>query len=39
LFAQDVPPLQKPMAHGLGWMERKWLERERMKQARERARS
>jgi hypothetical protein len=31
--------LQKPMAHGLGWIERKWLERERMKQARERARS
>ena len=29
LFAQDVPPLQKPMAQGLGWVERKWLERER----------
>ena len=22
LFAQDVPPLQKPMAQGLGWIER-----------------
>jgi hypothetical protein len=31
LFAQDVPPLQKPMAQGLGWIERKWLERERAK--------
>ena len=30
LFAQDVPPLQKPMANGLGWIERKWLERERI---------
>jgi hypothetical protein len=36
LFAQDVPPLQKPMAHGLGWVERKWLERERAKRERER---
>ena len=39
LFAQDVPPLQKPMAHGLGWIERKWLERERIKQERERAKN
>ena len=39
LFAQDVPPLQKPLAHGLGWVERKWLERERVKYERERARS
>jgi len=39
LFAQDVPPLQKPMAHGLGWIERKWLERERAKLERERAKS
>lgn len=31
LFAQDVPPLQKPMAQGLGWVERKWLERQRAK--------
>ena len=37
LFAQDVPPLQKPMAQGLGWIERKWLERQRAK-ARTRAR-
>ena len=37
LFAQDVPPLQKPMANGLGWIERKWLERERLKQERARA--
>lgn len=29
LFAQDVPVLQKPMARGLGWVERKWIERER----------
>jgi hypothetical protein len=34
LFAQDVPPLQKPMARGLGWVERKWLERERAKRER-----
>ena len=39
LFAQDVPPLQKPMALGLGWIERKWLERERAKLERERARN
>ena len=39
LFAQDVPPLQKPMAQGLGWVERKWLERERAKLERERAKS
>ncbi len=39
LFAQDVPPLQKPMAQGLGWIERKWLERERAKLERERAKS
>ena len=39
LFAQDVPPLQKPMANGLGWIERKWLERERLKQERARARN
>jgi hypothetical protein len=39
LFAQDVPPLQKPMALGLGWIERKWLERERAKLERERAKS
>jgi hypothetical protein len=31
LFAQDVPVLQKPMAQSLGWVERKWIERERAK--------
>jgi hypothetical protein len=39
LFAQDVPPLQKPMAQGLGWIERKWIERQRGKLERERAKS
>jgi hypothetical protein len=39
LFAQDVPPLQKPMAQGLGWIERKWLERQRAKLERERAKA
>jgi len=39
LFAQDVPPLQKPMAQGLGWIERKWLERQRIKLERERTKS
>ena len=29
LFAQDVPILQKPMARMLGWIERKWMQRER----------
>ncbi|WP_291866642.1 hypothetical protein [Bradyrhizobium sp.] len=33
LFAQDVPALQKPMAKSLGWAERKWIERERAKNA------
>lgn len=33
LFAQDVPVLQKPMANSLGWVERKWIERERAKNA------
>ena len=28
LFAQDVPFLQKPMARMLGWVERKWIERQ-----------
>jgi hypothetical protein len=31
LIAQDVPPLQKPTAQALGWVERKWLERQRAK--------
>ena len=39
LFAQDVPPLQKPMAQSLGWIERKWQERERSKAERERSKS
>lgn len=34
LFAQDVPVLQKPMANTLGWVERKWIERQRAKSAR-----
>ncbi|HKU08181.1 MAG TPA: hypothetical protein VJR30_19115 [Bradyrhizobium sp.] len=38
LFAQDVPFLQKPTAQLLGWLERKWLERERSKRAARRAR-
>ena len=37
LFAQDIPPLQKPLALMLGWIERKWLERQRAKFERERA--
>ena len=39
LFAQDIPPLQKPLARMLGWIERKWLERQRTKFERERAKS
>ncbi len=31
LFAQDVPVLQGPMARMLGWVERKWIERQRTK--------
>jgi hypothetical protein len=31
LFAQDVPFLQTPMAKALGWIERKWLARQRAK--------
>jgi len=38
LFAQDVPFLQKPTAQLLGWVERKWIERERSKRAAKRAR-
>jgi hypothetical protein len=33
LFAQDVPMLQKPISQMLGWIERKWIERERKKHA------
>jgi hypothetical protein len=31
LIAQDVPPLQKPLAQMLGWIERKWIARQRAK--------
>ena len=31
LIAQDIPPLQKPVAQLLGWLERKWLERQAAK--------
>ncbi|MBR1214065.1 hypothetical protein [Bradyrhizobium sp. JYMT SZCCT0180] len=34
LFAQDVPFLQPPMAKLLGWIERKWIERQRTKSMR-----
>ena len=33
LIAQDIPPLQKPVAQLLGWMERKWMERQQRKAA------
>src|SRR4051794_20777212 len=33
LIAQDVPVLQKPLAQMLGWIERKWIERQRAKGA------
>jgi hypothetical protein len=31
LIAQDVPVLEKPTARALGWVERKWIERQRAK--------
>lgn len=31
LIAQDVPVLEKPTARALGWVERKWVERQRKK--------
>ena len=31
LIAQDVPFLQQPLARMLGWIERKWIERQRAK--------
>ena len=34
LFAQDVPMLQKPIARMLGWIKRKWIERELARSAR-----
>ena len=33
LFAQDVPVLQPPLARTLAWVERKWTERERARDA------
>ena len=39
LFAQDVPILQTPMARALGWVERKWMERQRAKAERERVKN
>ncbi len=33
LFAQDVPPLQPPLIRLLAWVERKWTERQRAKDA------
>ena len=33
LFAQDLPFLEKPMARMLGWIERKWIARQRAKGA------
>jgi hypothetical protein len=34
LIAQDIPPLQKPVAQLLGWLERKWLDRQKAKATR-----
>jgi len=34
LVAQDIPPLQKPIARLLGWMERKWIARQRARSER-----
>jgi hypothetical protein len=33
LFAQDVPILRKPLARLFGWIERKWIARQRAKSA------
>lgn len=33
LIAQDLPFLEKPMARILGWIERKWIARQRAKSA------
>ncbi len=32
LIAQDIPPLEKPVALSLGWMERKWDAHQRKKE-------
>jgi hypothetical protein len=34
LFAQDLPFLQRPTLRALGWIERKWIERQRRKNMR-----
>lgn len=39
LFAQDVPFLQTPMVRLLGWIERKWTERQLAKAERERVKN
>jgi hypothetical protein len=33
LIAQDIPLLEKPVAQFLGWLERKWSERQSAKEA------
>jgi hypothetical protein len=33
LIAQDVPFLQKPLASMLGWIERKWMQHQRARDA------
>lgn len=33
LIAQDIPVLEKPVAQFLGWLERKWMERQPAKAA------
>jgi hypothetical protein len=38
LIAQDVPVLEKPTAQALGWLERKWMARQRARDTRQRAR-
>ncbi|HYI28972.1 MAG TPA: hypothetical protein VD863_14110 [Bradyrhizobium sp.] len=39
LFAQDVPFLQTPIVRALGWVERKWIERQLVKAERERVKN
>lgn len=36
LIAQDISWLEKPVAKMLGWIERKWLDRQRAKETRDR---
>ena len=33
LFAQDIPMLQPPLIRLLAWVERKWIERQRARNA------